>query len=166
MAVLFPLAMGLGRCIGAGAVKGVTLLAPRMAILAAGRPTHFGVTFRATLVVGSLESHYVVVVSALVLLAQGGCRERLDEMAAPAGHARSPSAVLVALHAIGIRREGAGRVVMAFGTVLDEHYVLAMVEVHLLVKIHQGIEFQGIRRGFGTGVGRGHDQGQHEDPPD
>ena len=59
------------RSMRACAVKGVALLVPRMAILATGRSTHFGVTFRAALVVGPLKAHYVVVVSGLVLLAQG-----------------------------------------------------------------------------------------------
>jgi hypothetical protein len=140
MTVVFLFSMGLWRRIGAGAVKGVAFLIPRMAVLATSRSTHFLVTSRAGLVVCPLKTWYVIVVGGPALFAQGSRGERLGQMATPAGHAGGRATVLVAFHAIGILRQGAGRVVMAFGAVLDEHDMLGVVELYFIVKVHKDIE--------------------------
>jgi len=166
MTAVFLFSMGFWRSKGARAEEVVPLLIALMALFATGRSAHFLVASRAGLVVGALEPGYVVVVGGPALFPQGCCGERLGQMATPAGHACGRAAVLVASHAIGILSEGAGRMVMAIGAVFDEHDMLGMVEFYFIIQVYQDIELQGIRRGFGIGVGREREQGQHEKSPD
>jgi hypothetical protein len=102
----------------AAVIIGGTFFCIIVAIPATGRPLHFLVAVDAVPVHGCLEAWLVKMICFRIFFLEGGCRERIRQMASPAGYHLRLAAVTVAPDAVGILLQRSGGMMVTIGAFL------------------------------------------------
>ena len=125
-------------------VESISFVSTGMTVLTICRSSHLAVTSQTALVISTLQAdpvHMIVRLTKCLPFLKIACGKRIRFMAVPAGHLFHAGAVAVTLCTFRILNPGAGCMVVAYGTVLDDHCMQGMIEAHPFEQFRKLIDF-------------------------
>ena len=130
MATVFALGGFVLGCKRAGVIEGVAFFCAFVTILAPGRPLHFLVAGNAIPVHRCFKAWHVIMIYLRISFLDGGCREWIGLMAAPARDYLRLAAVPVTSDTVGFLHERPGGMMVAIGAFLYQLDMLGMIEIN------------------------------------